>query len=369
MRILHICQRDDPNTGGSLRVAEALVREQRRTGHDAWILFLYGAAGELFAEFASNARCLRLHSSRQALQGVVALRREVLSISPELIHTHDGIHWPRLTYLCRSVPVVTHAHTPPGTISSFKDRVGWLLNKMTTDRLIGISRHTIETWLEAGYPPENIPLIPNGVDFDRFKVFDASAKAWLRGQLGLPVDKRIVVWVGRLHRETKGTDRIEKMAAALPVDTTLVVVGDGPEYSGMYERNRESIGDGRLIFAGSMPDPEKYYRASDAFLFTSYYEAFGLVILEAVASGLPVLAFPVTGGGGGAELLKEFEATMLGDDVSPELIAESLVAAFAKSADAERLRRQAKQRYTWPLISERVVKVYEEVLAEWRACR
>ena len=42
MRIIHICQRDDPDTGGSLRVAEALIKEQLKEGHEAWILFLYG---------------------------------------------------------------------------------------------------------------------------------------------------------------------------------------------------------------------------------------------------------------------------------------------------------------------------------------
>lgn len=369
MKILHICQRDDPDTGGSLRVAEALVREQRRAGLDAWVLFLYGEPGCIFAELAPNSVCLELPSSRQALQGMLTLWREVRRIAPDLIHSHDGIYWPRLTYLRRSVPVVTHAHAPPGPMCLLKDRIGWLLNKMTTDRLIGISQHTIDSWRVLGFPFGKISHIPNGVDFDRFDIPDASTKAGLRRQVGLPIGKRLIVWVGRLHRAMKGTDRIEQIATALPGDTTLLVVGNGPEYVGMQERNQEIIKAGRLILIGSTPDPEKYYRAADAFLFTSYHEPFGLVILEAVASGLPILAFPVSGGGGGAELLKEFEATMLDDDATPELIAEMLNTVFARCSEAERLRLQAEQRYAWSPISAQMVEVYKEVQAKWRACR
>jgi len=369
VRILHICQRDDPNTGGSLRVAEALVREQFRAGVDAWILFLYGEPGDIFAEFVPNAVCLRLSSSRQALIGMGALWREVRRIAPDVIHSHDGIHWPRLTYLWRRVPVVVHAHLPPSSMTSLKDRIGLPLIKITTDKLIGISQHTIDAWVEMGYPHGDISLIPNGVDFDRFIIPDAFTKADLRNQLGLPEEIRLIVWVGRLHCAMKGTDRLEKVVSALPDDSSLVVVGDGPEYVGMKERNRESIEKRRLIMTGSTPDPGKYYHAADAFLFTSYHEPFGLVILEAVASGLPIVAFPVSGGGGAVELLKEFEATMVDDHDSPEHIAEILNAVFVRRTDAERLRMQAEHRYAWPHISAQVVDVYEEVVEKWRESR
>lgn len=52
-----------------------------------------------------------------------------------------------------------------------------------------------------------------------------------------------------------------------------------------------------MVMAGPSPAPEDYYEVADAFLFTSRYEPFGLVLLEAVASGLPILAYPVEQGG------------------------------------------------------------------------
>ncbi|MCB9721660.1 MAG: glycosyltransferase family 4 protein [Candidatus Omnitrophica bacterium] len=365
MRVLHICQRDDPSTGGALRVAEALVREQRRAGVDARVLFLYGAPGELSAEFVTNAVCLRLSSSKQAFQGITALRRKVRETAPDIIHSHDGIYWPRLAYMWRRAPLVAHAHAPWGSAHPLKDCIGLPLIKMTTDRLIGISQYSIDIWIKKGFPFQDISLIPNGVDFDRFKIPDVATKAELRDQLGLPQKKRIIVWVGRFCRAMKGTDRVENVVNALPDDISLVMVGDGPENTGIKERNQMSIERGRLILTGSTRDPGKFYRASDAFLFTSYHEPFGLVILEAIASGLPILTYPVSGGGGAVDLLKEFEATLLDDDASNEAIVSAIDHACKKQTDAERLRKQAMDTYAWPSISARVVKIYDKLLAEW----
>ena len=362
MKVLHICQRDDPDTGGALRVAESLVREQRAAGLEVWILFLYGPPGDLAERFAPHVQCLGIASSRQAWQGSVTLHRQIQKIQPDCIHSHDGLLWPRLNYLLCRIPVVTHAHAPPGNMDVLKNRLAWRLTQLTTDLLIGISQHTIDAWVDAGYPDRNIPLIPNGVDFAQFEIPDAAKKKTLRKQLDLPTDKRLVVWVGRLHRAMKGTDRVELVAAALPEDTTLVVVGDGPEFEGIRERSRSSIAAGKLILAGSTYTPRNYYQAADLYLFTSHLEPFGLVILEAVACGLPLIAFPVTEGGGAVELLREFEATMLEDGAPADAVGAAIERGYAKRVDSVRLRRQAEAAYAWPALSARVVRAYEDLL-------
>lgn len=359
MKVLHICQRDDPDTGGALRVGEALVREQRAAGVDAWILFLYGAPDSLAKAFEPYSVCLGLDSSRQAIKGIRALKKAIQKIGPDIIHSHDGILWPRLAYLRCGIPIVTHAHAPPGEMASFKDQLGWPLTKKTTNCLIGISRHTINSWLEAGFSEEiNIHLIPNGVDFDRFFPTSTDEKTRLRRAHGLPETGRIILWIGRLHNGTKGTDRVEQVAAVLPEGTTLVVVGQGPDYEGMCERCSAQIKAGQLVMAGSSTRPEDYCRLADLFLFTSYQDAFGLVILEAVASELPILAFPVTKGGGAVELLNEFDAIEMGDPIFPE----TLLAAIRRSACRSSLRPEAMRSYAWPALSNQVVQVYRSVI-------
>lgn len=362
MKILHICQRDNPDIGGSLRVAEGLAHVQRAGGDDVWLLFLYGKPANLSEEFSPDTVCLELDSSRQFLKGWWRLRKALRQIKPDVIHSHDGILWPRLAYLGSGNSVVTHAHLPAGDPSWIKQLLGWPLIKNTTNSLIGISEHTIESWEAAGYPSNRTHYVPNGVDLDRFTIVDDQKKKVLRQQLDLPVDRRIVAWVGRLHREVKGTDRVEYIAEHLPADVTIVVVGIGTEYEAMVERCKDLIRQDRILFVGSSTHPEDYYQAADAYLFSSYREAFGLVTLEAVACGLPILAFPVHDGKGATALLKEFEAVEIEDHASEKVISDAFEELFSRSGNTAHLREKAADKYSWSAISRQVMDVYESVV-------
>jgi glycosyltransferase involved in cell wall biosynthesis len=339
-------------------VAEALVREQRRAGHEAWILFLYGAPGELTADFAPNAVCLGLQSSRQAWLGLPSLVGKIRQIKPDIIHSHDGILWPRLALSFIRIPVVTHAHLSASPQGTMKQWFGWKLVKKTTSHLIGISQHTMDTWVQAGFPEAKVTYIPNGVDFNRFAMSSKDDKTDLRHRLGLPPDKTLLLWVGRVQQSMKGTDRVERLARLLPNNMVLVMVGGGPDYAGMRERCGELLGSGSLIMTGAVQHPEEYYKAADLYLFTSYYEPFGLVLLEAVAAGLPIMAFPVTGGGGAVELLQEIHAVDIQDDSSPDEVTKALNQVLDRTELPAENRKHARQNYSWEEISRQVVGVY-----------
>lgn len=358
MRILHICQRDDPDTGGSLRVAEALVREQRQEGVDAWLLFLYGEPSEVFKTLPENAVCLGLESSREALRGIGVLHKAIRKIAPDIIHSHDGILWPRLVFMFTRIPVVMHSHLPVADSFSSKNKLGQVLVKATTKSLIGISLHTIETWVRDGYPPSQIHYVPNGVNYGRFNISDNVTKTALRKKLRLPVDKHILLWVGRLHQSVKGTERVERIAGILPENMILVVVGDGSEYTGMCERCKPLVDAGKMVMVGSTSVPESYYQSADSFLFTSHREAFGLVILEAALCALPILAFPVTDGGGAVNLLKEFDVTMIDDADSSDSITTVLSRVVEKEGPCIANRETAIMNYSLGAVSKKVIEVY-----------
>lgn len=359
MRILHICQRDDPDIGGSLSVADALVREQRAAGLDVWLLFLYGKPAQVCKTLVSETVCLGLESSREAIKGIGSLRRAIKRIAPDIIHSHDGILWPRLAFLLAKPPVVMHAHLPIAQEMTQKNKLGGVLVKATTRALFGISLHTIETWVRDGYPPSRIHYVPNGVDHIRFCIEKKEVKMALRKQLGLPIDKHILLWVGRLHKSVKGTDRVERVTRLLPENMVVVVVGDGDEYAGMLERCKTAIDAGKMVMAGSTSTPGSYYKAADSFLFTSYREAFGLVILEAASSGLPILAFPVTEGGGAVRILKEFDATMVDDSDSGEFIQRTLLRVSENNEPCVSSREKAIAKYSLSSVSRDIVEVYE----------
>ncbi|WP_372845875.1 glycosyltransferase family 4 protein [Pontiella sp.] len=363
MRIVHVFQRDDPATGGALRVAEALAKAQSARGLVVWILFLYGPPAKVSAQFEEGqVICLGLRSSRDAWRGIQALRKTIRSLAPDIIHSHDGIVWPRLALYRIGIPIVMHAHLPAWNPHSVREKIGWGLISKTTDFLIGISRHTIGTWEKAEFPPAKIQYIPNGVDFERFQMVDPEKKVRLRRSLGLPESKKILLWIGQMHRSMKGTDRMEHVAARLPADTIMLAVGNGPEFCGIQQRCKPLLESGRLVMTGTVPEPAPYYMASDAFLFTSYHEPFGLVILEAVACGLPIMAFPLTQGGGAADLLSEFRAVQVDDGIGEREIGIALSELESRTKDSRELRAAAGAKYDWRILSDKVVQVYRSIL-------
>jgi glycosyltransferase involved in cell wall biosynthesis len=306
----------------------------------------------------SGTKCLGLASSKEALWGILKLRAAIWEIKPDIIHFHDGIIWPRLAVLFCSRPVVMHTHLPPGSGSELSR----LLVKKTTRLFFGISLPTIDAWVAEDVRPSRIQYMPNGVDFDRFYILEDEEKKELRVRLNLPVDKKVLLWVGRLHQAMKGSDRVEKVAALLPEDYVLVVVGNGPEYEGMLERGKRLIEEKKLLLVGSAATPEWYYQAADQFLFTSYHEPFGLVILEAVASGLPILNFPVIQGGGAVKLLRSFNAIELRDGLDRSELGAALGQSWEQIAEQASRRAKVIKEYSWTTLNRKIEDAYSLML-------
>ncbi len=357
MRVAHICQSADPNIGGSLTVARALASAQREQGVDAQLFFLYGSDKvgggaphpecETFCDVDRHSRWLR---------GIPALRRALRQLNPQIIHHHDGILWPRLATAGLRRPLLTHGHlgwSPASPISS----PYWTNRYIAahTDCLLAISNWVRDSWVSGGFPSERIRLLPNGVDCGRFYPRPLELRRSVRAQLGLPMDQRLVLWAGRLDREMKGLDRLMATARALPAGIRMVIAGDGPFRDWLAMELETVPVDRRPLLLGKVADPAEIFGIADAFLFTSKVEPFGLVLLEAAASGLPIYAFDCEGGG--QELLRELGALVVAE-LSVAELAHAL-AAGRPPVDAtliERVRRD----YSWAAVARSSANVYAE---------
>ena len=139
--------------------------------------------------------------------------------------------------------------------------------------------------------------MPCGVDLERFRSLERSAA---RSRLGIGERDRILLFVGRFA-PIKGIDRLISAMANLKHrdDVRLILVGgDGPDAPETlrFKQQVRALGIGGTVeFAGRVPQEglPAYYAAADALVIPSYYESFGLVVLEALACGTPVLAAPV----------------------------------------------------------------------------
>lgn len=194
----------------------------------------------------------------------------------------------------------------------------------------GVSRPLVEALVRLGAPADRAVLLPNGVDRT---VFHPQGRAEARHALGLPVDDRIVAFVGGLDRE-KGVlelvvafERLRSEAAA-PVH--VVLVGEGPlEAELRAASTRLGAQGGRLILAGAqdLAGVARFLAAADLLALPSWDEGTPNVVLEALAAGRPVVASRV---GGIPDALLEGTTGLLVPPRDPEALAGALHEALGR---------------------------------------
>jgi glycosyltransferase involved in cell wall biosynthesis len=172
----------------------------------------------------------------------------------------------------------------------------WLdrLTEGWVDRYVCVSQPVAEfSRTRGGLPAKKLVVIPNGVDLDRFparQVADLTA-------LGVPAGRRVVTFVGRLHRQ-KGVEWLIDTAGAwlarLP-DCDLLLVGTGPLQGRLESACRAAGIADRVHFAGWRSDVPEILAASSLLVLPSVWEGMPNVVLEAMASRRPVVATDVEG--------------------------------------------------------------------------
>jgi D-inositol-3-phosphate glycosyltransferase len=213
--------------------------------------------------------------------------------------------------------------------------------------------------------PAKVAVIPLGVDLDLFRPTDKDAA---RAELGLGADQRIVLFVGRIE-PLKGVDILINAAAMLEsdVDCSVMVVGGDDtartQVARLRELAREKGIEGRVSFVGAV-DHERlplYYNAADVCVVPSHYESFGLVAVEAMASGLPVVASRV---GGLTGTVRDGETGYLIPWLCPEPFAERIELLLDNDSLRRNLGEAAREevaRFRWENVTGAVLGLYREL--------
>jgi D-inositol-3-phosphate glycosyltransferase len=310
------------------------------------------------------------------------------NIRYDLIHGHywlSGLVGHQLQHLW-DVPTVQMFHT----LGEMKNSVA----KDEADREIGariVSEGQIMQWTDriiAATPlereqmvryynadPEKITVIPAGVDTELFHPRD---RAEVRRELGLPdLDTPILLFVGRIER-LKGLDTLLESVAVVSrtcsgKDLKVLIVGGGDqtedenaELRRIVQLHRDLNLEEQVEFVGSKPQEmlPLYYSAADITIMPSHYESFGLVAVESMASGTPVIASNV---GGLSFTVKDGETGFLVPEENHFALAEQVHTLLKNPELRLRMGEQAAQhalQYSWRNIAAQIADVYDAVIEE-----
>jgi len=310
------------------------------------------------------------------------------NIRYDLIHSHywmSGIAAETLKNRW-NVPMVHMFHT----LGLMKNRIAESKDEMEGEYRISGERQVIkaadriiaateaeQSQLEFLYkaPSQKLTIIPPGVDVDHFYCIPPDES---KAVIDLCSDCRMFLFVGRIE-PLKGVDTLIKAIAILKgkglmtqKPYSLSIIGGDPDAS-MLEMNAEMARlqrlchdlslDELIVFLGKRNQDSLpyYYSAAEAVIVPSHYESFGMVALEAMACGTPVVASQV---GGLAFLVQDGITGFVVPDGNPEILADRLTRLILEPNLSEKLGQQAAayaQDYAWPKIAARILQLYQMI--------
>jgi glycosyltransferase involved in cell wall biosynthesis len=222
--------------------------------------------------------------------------------------------------------------------------------------VIAVGPAVAASLVAAGAAAHKIEIVPNGIDVAAYGGGDRESA--LQG-LGIEEGARIVFCAARLTK-VKGVDHLIRSAALVRArreDVRVLIAGDGPEREALKELARQ-VAPGSVRFLGRRDDVPDLLAAAGVVAIPSLAEGQGLILLEAMAAGRPVVASRV---GGLADVVQDGETGLLVPPADPEALAAGILAVVESPELAARLGASARRYAETELTVERMIARMEEV--------
>jgi len=236
-------------------------------------------------------------------------------------------------------------------------------------KIIAVSHFT--KWELTNYykiPACKIQVIHNGVDINKFQ--PAADKRKVKAELGFNPDDLAIVSVGRLYARKGLFTLIESMPAVTKRFSNAKFIISGKGQSDEMHKliaHAEKLGvKDNIVFTGYYPDKKlpKLYQAADVFAFSTFYEHHPFAVLEALATGLPVVTTTV---GGIPETIESGKNGFLVEPFNPKQFSDRILYLLEHPVEAEEMgakaRKTVEQQLDWRIVVKEAMKVYDEVLS------
>jgi glycosyltransferase involved in cell wall biosynthesis len=307
------------------------------------------------------------------------INEKIDEFKPEVIHSHHpfllGYSAVRTAFR-RKLPLVFTHHTLyeeyTHYVSSDSKVMKLLAVHLSTEyanlctRVVAPSESISDLITNRGVNPP-ITVIPTGVDIDYFRSGNGGD---FRRLHDIPMDVPVIGHLGRLAAEKNLEYLCEAVLKALkkiPAEARFLVVGAGPSESLIREMFNKKALEDRLIMAGKLsgPDLADAYKAMDLFVFSSKSETQGMVLVEAMAAGIPVIALDASGT---REVVEDNQnGRLLPENTSSQVFAETIIDFFERARVADSWCKAADdtaRKFSRDVSAEKLIRIYQSVREE-----
>jgi len=306
------------------------------------------------------------------------ISRILCQLKGDVIHAHGYRCLSSCTAACVAhfahIPFIftPHGIYPPRSFinallkSTFDHAFGRLILNFS-DRIIALSEHNVRLLLQIGASLDKIALVPNGVDVEEFENLRRSEKILDE----LDSNGPILLYVGRIDWNKQIEKVVESMPLILKEFPSAKFIIVGPDYANytnqLLDLARKLEVENSLVTTGKVSRQRlrEFYSIADTFILPSSYEGFGLSILEAMISRIPVVVSP---SGGPGDILNHGVHAWLLKNVTPVEIFESIHAVLTDRRLRETLVNNAfelvKEKYTWKGVVDKLELIYNQVMFE-----
>ncbi len=291
----------------------------------------------------------------------------------DIIHVHDWLTTPSgiasKNYLNKPMVCTVHS-TEVGRVQHLKspdsymiDGLEWWMMYEAKSVIMCSNFMMKEVVNHFHLPQEKVSIIPNAIDTHEY-VVDVDKEA-VRKRYGVMPHEKLVVFIGRLVPQ-KG---VEYLIRAIPLivrnhgETKFLIVGDGWSRSNLESMATATGYGNKIRFLGFIPDSERIelLKSADVLVIPSIYEPFGIVALEGMTAGVPVVASNV---GGLSEIIEHDRTGMLAYSENPESFAWCVNKVLSDHGYAdwiiENAKKKVNEEYSWESVARKVSEVYKK---------
>lgn len=382
MRIAFFTNCYKPLVNGVVTSISSLKEAYERKGHEAYV---FAPRVEDYVDQEKNVfryRSVNLTSKvKYPLPIPLSFRvkKIITEFNPDIVHIHHPFLLSSVAIMYGKrlgIPKILTLHTQyeqyAHYVSPIPERLTQEAIKMIIHNLsykidcITTPSESMRELIRSYGVKNRIEIIPNAIHLISFKEDDVFKRTEIKKKYNLKEDDKIILFVGRVASE-KSIDKIIKALAIIKKrdisKVKLLIIGDGPAMDELKQLARTLKIEKDVIFAGTVSYEEirHYYKMAYVFTIASTTETFGIVTIEALASGVPVLAVKAPGA---VDILTDgVDGLLVDNDV--EKFANALEKIIREPELREKLSRgtlKTSEKYSIDTISERMLNLYREVI-------